>query len=88
MLPEGETANKDIGFLDIFYEVFSAFGTTGITLGITSKLSMQGKIIIMLLMFMIHVLLKIMHHFRFMLNQYQLIYIILYLIILMKQKMI
>lgn len=51
MLPEGETVNRNIGFLDIFYEVFSAFGTVGITLGITSELSVQGKIIIMLLMF-------------------------------------
>ena len=51
MFPKGETINKNIGFLDIFYEIFSAFGTVGITLGITSKLSIQGKIIIMLLMF-------------------------------------
>lgn len=42
---------KDIEFIDIVFEVFSAFGTTGITLGITSKLSIIGKIIIIFLMF-------------------------------------
>lgn len=44
-------AKKEIGFLDIFFEVFSAFGTVGLTLGITSKLTLAGKIIIMTVMF-------------------------------------
>lgn len=51
LLSESETITETIGFMDIFYEVFSAFGTVGITLGITSKLSIGGKIIIMILMF-------------------------------------
>lgn len=46
-----ESEQREIGFLDIFFEVLSAFGTVGLTLGITSKLSIFGKIIIMLLMF-------------------------------------
>lgn len=50
-LPEAETSVRDVSFLDIFYEVFSAFGTVGLTLGITPKLSAAGKIIIMFVMF-------------------------------------
>ena len=50
-LPEAETSVRDVSFLDIFYEVFSAFGTVGLTLGITPKLSVAGKIIIMFVMF-------------------------------------
>lgn len=51
VLPESETSIRAIGFLDIFYEAFSAFGTVGLTLGITSRLSIAGKMIIMILMF-------------------------------------
>lgn len=51
ILPEVETSTRNIEFLDIFFEVFSAFGTVGLTLGITTKLSISGKIIVMLLMF-------------------------------------
>ena len=36
--------------MDVFFEAVSAFGTVGLTLGITSKLSAIGKIIISLLM--------------------------------------
>ena len=50
-LPEAETSVRDVSFLDIFYEVFSAFGTVGLTLGITPRLSVAGKIIIMFVMF-------------------------------------
>ena len=50
-LPEAETSVRDVSLLDIFYEVFSAFGTVGLTLGITPKLSVAGKIIIIFVMF-------------------------------------
>lgn len=39
-----------LSFMDILYEVFSAFGTVGLSLGITSIISLTGKIILMLLM--------------------------------------
>lgn len=39
-----------VSFMDIIFEVVSAFGTVGLTLGITSNLTMAGKIIIILLM--------------------------------------
>ncbi|GEM01923.1 Trk-type K+ transport system, membrane component [Halolactibacillus halophilus] len=35
----------------IAFEVFSAFGTTGLSLGITSDLSVIGKVVIMIMMF-------------------------------------
>jgi potassium uptake TrkH family protein len=35
----------------IVFEVFSAFGTTGLSMGVTSDLSVVGKIVIILLMF-------------------------------------
>lgn len=38
-------------FLEIVFEVFSAFGTVGLTTGLTEKLSEPGKIIVILLMF-------------------------------------
>lgn len=37
--------------LEITFEVFSAFGTTGLSLGITSELSVIGRIVIMMMMF-------------------------------------
>jgi len=37
-------------FIDILFEVISAFGTVGLTLGITSSLSLTGKVIIIFLM--------------------------------------
>ncbi len=43
--------SENIDFLDIVYEVFSAFGTVGITLQVTPRLSIIGKIIVMVLMF-------------------------------------
>ena len=39
------------GFLEIVFETFSAFGTVGLSLGITSSLSSIGKIILVLTMF-------------------------------------
>ncbi|MFD2443287.1 TrkH family potassium uptake protein [Bacillus sp. CGMCC 1.16607] len=42
---------EDHSLLALIFEVSSAFGTTGLSLGITSDLSTIGKIIIMLLMF-------------------------------------
>lgn len=41
----------NVSFMDVFFEVVSAFGTVGLTLGITSNLSFAGKIIIICLMF-------------------------------------
>ncbi len=41
----------DIPFLDILFEVVSAFGTVGLSVGCTSKLSIAGKIIITITMF-------------------------------------
>ena len=38
-------------FVSILFEVCSAFGTTGLSIGITPELSIIGKIIIMILMF-------------------------------------
>ena len=40
----------NISFMDVVFEVISAFGTVGLTLGITSSLSFTGKIIIICLM--------------------------------------
>ncbi|MGL4799928.1 MAG: TrkH family potassium uptake protein [Cellulosilyticaceae bacterium] len=45
------TVTEDVGFVDLLFEVVSAFGTVGLTLGITSQLSVIGKIIIIILMF-------------------------------------
>lgn len=41
----------DKSFLAIFFEVISAFGTVGLSLGITPFLTMLGKITIVMLMF-------------------------------------
>ncbi len=38
-------------FMSVFFEACSAFGTTGLTMGITSNLGVVGKIAIILLMF-------------------------------------
>ncbi|MDD4125438.1 MAG: TrkH family potassium uptake protein [Eubacteriales bacterium] len=38
-------------FLDVLFETFSAFGTVGLSTGITSTLNVFGKLIIMLLMY-------------------------------------
>jgi len=43
------SGNKD--FFKIVFESFSAFGTVGLSLGITSSLSLLGKIVIICTMF-------------------------------------
>ncbi len=45
------TVTEDASFVDILFETVSAFGTVGLTLGITSQLSFIGKILIIILMF-------------------------------------
>ena len=42
---------ESFSFMEIIFEVFSAFGTTGLSLGITAELSTIGRIVIMLMMF-------------------------------------
>ncbi|MEK5443608.1 TrkH family potassium uptake protein [Fredinandcohnia sp. FSL W7-1320] len=42
---------EDFTFTEIFFEVASAFGTCGLSMGVTPDLSNFGKILIMLLMF-------------------------------------
>lgn len=39
-----------VSFMEVLFEVVSAFGTVGLTLGITSGLSFMGKIILIMLM--------------------------------------
>lgn len=43
--------NGKMSFLQIFFEVMSAFGTCGLSLGITSNLDDVSKVVIMILMF-------------------------------------
>ena len=50
MLSSNLTPYYTLGFMDIIFEVVSAFGTVGLSLGITPTLTIGGKIIIMLLM--------------------------------------
>lgn len=45
------TRTETFPFIAILFEVCSAFGTTGLSMGITPELSTIGKIIIMILMF-------------------------------------
>lgn len=45
------TVTEDASFMDLLFEVVSAFGTVGLTLGITPDLTAIGKIIIIILMF-------------------------------------
>ncbi|HVN67692.1 MAG TPA: TrkH family potassium uptake protein [Candidatus Sulfotelmatobacter sp.] len=42
---------EKFGVMEVAFEVFSAFGTVGLSMGITPDLSSAGKIIIMLVMF-------------------------------------
>ena len=42
---------QDISFSDILFEVVSAFGTVGLSMGITGKLTVASKIILMITMF-------------------------------------
>ncbi|WP_099223655.1 TrkH family potassium uptake protein [Listeria costaricensis] len=43
--------SEDAGINEIIFEVFSAFGTCGLSLGLTPHLSTFGKVVIILLMF-------------------------------------
>lgn len=45
------SSTADVSFAELFFESFSAFGTVGLSLGITSMLSVPGKIVIILTMF-------------------------------------
>ena len=45
------SSNTHIGLIDAYFETSSAFGTTGLSLGITTSLNYVGKISIILLMF-------------------------------------
>ncbi len=45
------STTEDHGFLMILFEVTSAFGTVGLTMGLTAQLTVAGKIIIILMMF-------------------------------------
>jgi trk system potassium uptake protein len=45
------STTEDHTFLMILFEVTSAFGTVGLTLGLTAQLTLAGKIIIILMMF-------------------------------------
>ncbi len=47
-VPHAQTRGK---FLELFFEVVSAFGTVGLSTGITSMLSVPGKILITMVMF-------------------------------------
>lgn len=42
---------EDFSFMEILFEVVSALATVGLTLGITTKLSIAGKIVIIILMY-------------------------------------
>lgn len=43
-------AEPVLPFLAVMFEVISAFGTVGLTMGITAKLSVVGKLLIILMM--------------------------------------
>ena len=46
------TATHDLPFLDIAFEVCSAFGTVGLSRGITGELNQFGQYVIMIVMFL------------------------------------
>lgn len=48
---ESLIAERAFTFKEMVFEVFSAFGTVGLSMGITSELSAPGKLVIMLTMF-------------------------------------
>jgi trk system potassium uptake protein TrkH len=48
---ESLIAGRAFTFKEIVFEVFSAFGTVGLSMGITPELSAPGKLVIMLTMF-------------------------------------
>ena len=44
-------SGSDVGFRELSFETLSAFGTVGLSMGITANLSVGGKIVVMLTMF-------------------------------------
>lgn len=42
---------NNLSFLQVFFEVMSAFGTCGLSLGVTDNISSITKVVLMLLMF-------------------------------------
>lgn len=44
--------NPEMDILDVAFEIFSAFSTVGLSLGITSKLSIGSKLVVTLIMFL------------------------------------
>lgn len=42
---------ENASFIEVFFEVLSAFGTVGLSMGLTGKLTFMGKVLISLLMF-------------------------------------
>jgi Trk-type K+ transport system membrane component len=44
--------NPELDVLDVAFEVFSAFSTVGLSLGITAKLTTGSKIVISIIMFL------------------------------------
>ncbi len=46
-----ETKNTEIQFYDLLFETISAFGTVGLSMGVTAKLSTASKLVLALLMF-------------------------------------
>ncbi|HCZ0862878.1 TPA: TrkH family potassium uptake protein, partial [Staphylococcus aureus] len=51
MLIISATENGKLTFLQVFFEVMSAFGTCGLSLGVTSDISDISKVVLMILMF-------------------------------------
>ncbi len=50
-ITENLVAGKEFSFYELMFEGFSAFGTVGLSTGITGSLSFAGRIVIMLTMF-------------------------------------
>ncbi|MBD5423479.1 MAG: hypothetical protein HDR43_03200 [Mycoplasma sp.] len=47
----GEGNSDNLGFADVFFDVSSAFGTTGLTTGLSSSLNIISKLVLILTMF-------------------------------------
>lgn len=45
------TFENELGFMDLLFETVSAFGTVGLSLGVTSKLALSSKFVIIITMF-------------------------------------
>ena len=52
MTERGKVPSELLTFENVLYETFSAYGTAGLTCGITPYLSVAGRLLIMLLMFL------------------------------------